>query len=85
MIDAILRYPGDTSVPLEFMTAIVDKKESAENALELNPKPVDLMSSYMDMPPSSVMKMKKELLEHRKVTEALEIKLEKKEYEYVHA
>jgi hypothetical protein len=71
---------GDTMVPLEFVTKLVSGEEAASNALTATP--IGLKSTYLDMPPSAVMKMKKELLEHRQQMELIQNKLDNKEHEY---
>jgi len=73
--------PGDTSVPLELVTATINKMDTEETADLIEYKPVDVNSTslYLDMAPQSVMKMKKDILTHQDTIATLEDKLEKKE------
>jgi len=68
-------------VPLEFVTNIMNKHSNMDNNESLYSKPIDLQATYIDMPPSAVMKMKKDLLFSTKTIAELEDKLYRKNNE----
>lgn len=68
-------------VPLEFVNNIMSKEAASDNNESLYSKPVDLQAPYIDMPPSAVMKMKKDLIVHTTTISELEDQVYRKNNE----